>query len=123
MFEFIRDSWQDKKIRENSLESERAMDVAQSAYYDHHDQQKQIEHLTLLCQSMWELLRDTTGLTDDQLRHKVSVVDSRDGHSDGKISKQVFACPRCGKNCNSTNDRCVMCGADLRLHKPHIFEG
>ena len=72
---------------------------------------------------MWDLLREHTGLTDDQLRVKVADVDTRDGQADGKISGQVFPCPACGSNCNSSRQNCTMCGEDLKKHKPHIFEG
>ncbi len=84
--------------------------------------ERQISHLTLLCQSMWELLREQSGLTDNQLRAKIADIDTRDGRVDGKINPSVFQCPSCGANCNSSRQSCTMCGGDLKQHKPHIFE-
>lgn len=84
--------------------------------------QQQIDHLTLLCQSMWELLRDHSDLADDLLLAKVADIDTRDGKADGKIGKQVLPCPSCGANCNTASQHCTMCGEDLKRHKPHIFE-
>ena len=84
--------------------------------------QRQVDHLTLVCQSMWELLRDQSGLSDTQLRVKIADVDTRDGKADGKINASVFPCPACNANCNSTRQNCTMCGEDLKKHKPHLFE-
>lgn len=123
MFEYIRDRWQDEKIRDAKSEINAARELTGDLARQTRDQQRQIDHLTLLCQSMWEIMRETTGLTDVQLRNKVAAVDNRDGQADGKIGNKVFSCPRCGKNCSSANQSCVMCGVDLRLHKPNIFEG
>ena len=47
----------------------------------------QLDRLTLVCQAMWELLRERTGLTESQLLAKVTEVDLRDGKLDGKYKK------------------------------------
>jgi hypothetical protein len=117
------DIHQDSRIREVSRDSASAHNKATRTSEDLLKLQRQVDHLTLMCQSMWELLRQHTGLTDDQLRAKVADVDTRDGKADGKISGQVFPCPACGANCNSSRQNCTMCGEDLKKHKPHIFEG
>ena len=126
MFEFINDiqnQLEDGRISNAREGSEKALKHSEIVARELRTHQRQIEHLTLLCQSMWEVLREQTGLSDLELRAKVTEVDSRDGKVDGKINQQIFACPRCGKNCNSSNKICIMCGEDLLLHKPHIFEG
>jgi hypothetical protein len=117
------DIHQDGRIRETSRESANASNKANRAAEDVQRLQRQVEHLTLVCQSMWELLREHTSLTDDLLRVKVADVDTRDGKAEGKISGQIFPCPACGANCNSSRQKCTMCGEDLKKHKPHIFEG
>ena len=83
---------------------------------------RKIEHLTLLCQSMWELLQEQTGLTDQQLRVKMADVDTRDGRANGKIDPSTFHCPSCEAVCNSTRQRCLIFGEDLSLYKTHLFE-
>ena len=119
----ITDQHQDDRSKKHRSGSEEALEHSEIVARELLSQQRQIQHLTLLCQSMWELLRDHTGLTDKELSSKVADVDARDGKADGKISKQVFACPSCGKNCNTSSQKCIWCGEDLLLHKPHIFEG
>jgi hypothetical protein len=116
------DIHQDGRIRSASREADTAKTKINRASEDLLKLQRQVAHLTLMCQSMWEVLREQTGLTDDQLRVKVADVDTRDGRADGKIRGQVFPCPACGANCNSSRQNCTMCGEDLKKHKPHIFE-
>ncbi len=126
MFEFIsgtqnqREGWLLSSAREDSEKAFRHSEIVARELPTH---QRQIEHLTFLCQSMWEVLRGQIGLSDSELRAKVTGVDSRDGKVDGEISQQIFACQRCGKNHNSSNKICIMCGEDLLPHKPNIFAG
>lgn len=83
--------------------------------------QRQVNHLTLACQSMWELLRDYSEITEDDLEAKILEVDLRDGRTDGKIGTSVLTCQACGKPTNSKRATCIICGAPMK--KPHIFEG
>lgn len=126
MFEFIsgtqnqREGWLLSSAREDSEKPFRHSEIVARELLTH---QRQIEHLTFLCQSMWGGLRGQIGLSDSELRAKVTGVDSRDGKVDGEISQLIFACQRCGENCNSSNKICIMCGEDLLPHKPYILEG
>lgn len=81
---------------------------------------RQVDRLSLGCQAMWELLRDNTGFTEDQLEAKILEVDERDGRADEKISLQVCDCPACGHKTNSRREICLMCGASL--DRKHIFD-
>lgn len=113
---------QSDEIDKARHEASRAKDSADQAKSDLIGMQRQLDHLTLLCQSMWEIIQEETEITEAQFRAKIADVDTRDGKADGKISPQVFACPYCGANCNSARQRCTMCGADISGHKPHLFE-
>lgn len=116
------DLHQHGQIKEVQRETGRANDKARDAERKTESFQRQLDHLTLLCQSMWELLQEHSGLSEQQLRVKIADIDTRDGKADGKIGAQVFPCPVCSANCNSASQRCTMCGEDLKKHKPHIFE-
>lgn len=82
--------------------------------------EKRISRLSLLCQAMWEMLRERAEFTDDQFASKVLEVDLRDGRNDGRIATQIADCPSCGRKTNSKRTTCVICGAELP--KPHPFE-
>src|SRR3954452_18588747 len=82
--------------------------------------ERRVNRLSLLCQSMWELLRERAEFTDDQLAAKVLEVDLRDGTNDGRMATQITNCPSCGRKTNSKRSSCVICGAELP--KAHSFE-
>jgi len=84
------------------------------------DALRQIERLTLACQSMWELLRDHSDLTEDHLKAKMLEVDARDGMIDGKISHEIIDCPACGQKTNTRRPFCVFCGQTIE--NPHAFK-
>jgi hypothetical protein len=76
--------------------------------------------LALACQAMWELLRERSAITDQDLLAKMNEVDLRDGTKDGRMTPIVVACPKCGKPSNTKHSRCLYCGADLP--RPHVFQ-
>ena len=82
--------------------------------------QVSVNRLSLACQAMWELLRESSDLSEEDLENKINEVDLRDGKADGKICIRVVTCSSCGKNTNTKRNTCIMCGAPVR--KPHQFE-
>ena len=85
------------------------------------DLQRQVERLSLACQAMWELLRECSDVTEDDLEKKILEIDGRDGSVDGKIGNQVVDCPACGRKTSSKRGSCVMCGAPIK--RPYPFVG
>jgi hypothetical protein len=82
--------------------------------------ERRLNRLSLLCQSMWELLRERAEFSDEQLAAKVLEVDLRDGRNDNRIDTQISDCPSCGRKTNSKRSTCIICGAELP--KAHPFE-
>mgnify|MGYP000185295193 CR=1 FL=1 len=69
-----------------------------------------LESLITANEAMWQLLCETTGLTDAHLAHRFSELDRSDGREDGK--KQVRANPcTCGAMVNARLTNCQFCGA------------
>ena len=79
-----------------------------------------VDRLSLACQGMWELIRDRTQISEQDLEVKMLEIDARDGKVDGKITTQALSCHACGRPTNSKRNRCIMCGAALR--RQHKFE-
>ncbi len=64
----------------------------------------------LICESLWELLRDEHGWTDQQLYKKLEEVDLRDGVADGKNQRKAVVCPDCGRTVSPRHAVCLYCG-------------
>ncbi len=118
--DFIWDLHQESRINRLSTEADRASSKADAVVNDYARLQRRVERLALATQAMWELLRDHSSLTEEQLQTKILEVDLRDGKTDGKIKTQITDCPSCKARTNSKRTLCVMCGAPLPV--AHSFE-
>ncbi len=89
----------------------------QRAHDAHYDLADRLDRLNLICLAMWELLHETAGLTDDDLRAKIDEIDHRDGRRDGY---QPTGCRslRCGAAVAAGSPRCQFCGAEAPDRSP-----
>lgn len=71
-----------------------------------------VDKLVLVCRSMWELVRDNTSLTEDDLMAKVLELDLQDGVADGKMNPGVQQCAHCGRAMSPRHARCLYCGRE-----------
>ena len=72
-----------------------------------------VDSLALACQSLWELLRDQTALTEADLQAKMEEIDLRDGCADGKMTTRADACAQCGRKTSRRRPRCLYCGHEI----------
>ena len=79
--------------------------------------EERIGRLTLACTAMWELLRQRTGVTDQQLLEVIQEVDLRDGVLDGQRKASPLTCPSCGRRNNRRHRTCMYCESPLP-HEP-----
>jgi hypothetical protein len=112
--------YQQTKIAGAEQTAEKALSKADRYAADIADVRRQVDRLTLACQAMWELIRDRTGLTEEDIEAKILEIDARDGNVDGKISTKSVSCTSCGRPTNSRRGSCVMCGAPIK--REHQFE-
>ena len=75
--------------------------------------ERRADQMALVCQALWELLRERTQLTDDDLINRVREVDLRDGVADGRMTPVPVECPACHRQSTSKRDECLYCGARL----------
>ena len=85
--------------------------IARDAQRQAEFHEDRLNRLTLICQALWELLRDRGELTEEDLITKISEIDLRDGRADGKISKQIKHCPKCDRVMSPRHQKCMYCGA------------
>ncbi len=64
----------------------------------------------MICETLWELLRDEHGWSDEALYKKLYEVDMRDGVLDGKNQRKAVECPDCGHTVSSRHPACIYCG-------------
>lgn len=83
------------------------------------DLQKQVNKIALVNQAMYELVRERTGITDEELRRKIREVDQRDGSEDGHINASPLRCPKCGGTVTSGALSCPTCGATVAPKYPY----
>lgn len=67
----------------------------------------------LVCQALWELIRERTELTDADVYARMQEIDARDGQVDGRIRYAVSNCPNCNRPRSRKHAKCIYCGAAL----------
>ncbi|MFW5882588.1 MAG: hypothetical protein ACOCVS_03045 [Planctomycetota bacterium] len=81
---------------------------------------QRLDRLCLACQALWELVRDNTALSDEDIATKVAEVDLRDGQSDGKLRTRGGLCPDCQRPLNARHDHCLYCGTPVPSASPFL---
>jgi len=69
-----------------------------------------VDRLALICRAMFELVQETNGITEEQLRKKIVEVDLRDGQADGHMTPPAQKCPKCQAMMSPQFGRCLFCG-------------
>ena len=77
---------------------------------DVHQLNTRIDKLTLICMSMWSLIRQETKLTEEDLLRRMKDIDLMDGTEDDKVTRQVAKCGSCGRVMNQRHTHCLYCG-------------
>src|SRR4051794_36920434 len=74
---------------------------------------ERVDQLLIVCAAMWELLRERSGLTENDLVNKVAEIDARDGTADGRITPKPRNCPKCHRVIFPKHRRCLYCGCEV----------
>ena len=121
------DLYQQSKINEHSARIEK---LQESSSREQRNMQRQLQKATdrldalmIACQAMWEILRDSNGISEENLMKKIKDVDLRSGALDGKMPKQATkSCPSCDRINNPRHNLCLYCGNYLKESEdPHVF--
>ena len=72
-----------------------------------------IDKLLLINEALWQLVAESTGLTDAQLTERVRQLDQIDGVEDGRRQPMASDCA-CGAKVNPKSPICQYCGAGVR---------
>ncbi|BCX48182.1 hypothetical protein HAHE_20900 [Haloferula helveola] len=77
-----------------------------------------ISKLELVCQALYELLRERGGMTDEELRRKIREIDLRDGAEDTRMRPKPVHCPKCAATTTAGALYCPQCGAVIAPKYP-----
>jgi hypothetical protein len=72
--------------------------------------EEKVDRLALICCALFELLQESSGVSDEQLRKKIAEIDRRDGEQDGRITPRAKQCPKCSAMMSPKFGRCLFCG-------------
>lgn len=72
-----------------------------------------VDRLSLLCEAMWELLKESTDLDDEALASHLKEVDERDGRQNLRRQRMAQPCGVCESLSPGQNVRCQVCGEPL----------
>jgi len=67
----------------------------------------------MICEALWELLREKTNLTEEDLYKKLYEIDMRDGVLDGQNQPKVRECPKCHRRVSGRHAACLYCGETI----------
>lgn len=109
---------QDRRRPDQDHEISRANRSAEKTAERTAELEEMVDRLVLACKAMWELLRDSAGLSESQFAEKVWEIDLRDGKLDGKSEAAPTTCPNCSRPNSARRQRCLYCATDLDTVSP-----
>ncbi|MFC1452383.1 hypothetical protein ACFLSJ_03455 [Verrucomicrobiota bacterium] len=73
--------------------------------------EEDVNHLLMIVESLWEILKEQHGYDDVELFKRVTEIDMRDGKLDGRKKKTAVPdCPHCGRKMMGRRPVCLYCG-------------
>jgi hypothetical protein len=94
--------------RISDVQASRTQDhVARDAAYG---LEEKVDRLALICCALFELVQDSSGVSEEQLRKKIAEIDLRDGEQDNRITPRAKKCPKCDAMMSPKFRRCLFCG-------------
>lgn len=120
---FLWDAYQSSQIHQLDARIDRLQDAGareQAALRVAGEMDEKVNRLALICRAMFELLQQTSGLTEDQLKAKIQEIDLRDGQADGRMTPQGKRCLKCDAMMSPRFGRCLFCGHQDETASPFV---
>ncbi len=105
------DFFQEIRLNDLQAQQEDSHSSLRSASGDINELARHVRKLALVNQALYELLKESTGITDEDLRHRIETIDRRDGTSNGRIDAAPLKCPKCAASVRAGALSCHSCGA------------
>ena len=98
-----------------------ASNEAASAKREVTEMQHQIDKLKLVCAALWELVKEKTSLTEDDIVNRIALLDAKDGVADGRLTRAARPCVKCKRTVAPKLIKCMYCGTMQPVES--VFEG
>jgi len=73
--------------------------------------EEDVNHLLMIVESLWDILKKQHSFDDSELLNRVAEIDMRDGKLDGKTKKAAVPdCRHCGRKMMGRKPICIYCG-------------
>ena len=116
MLEIFHELNQNQGIADARNDANRAQSSSQSAERKVEQLEKKLETSLMVCEALWNIVKKSHKLEDDDLTRMVKEIDRRDGRADGKVAKSApLKCGACGKTIQRGKSRCMYCGRDHEI--------
>jgi hypothetical protein len=92
------------------FKSDTALEHLRAVEGDLERAQQEVDRLSMIVEAMWSLMRERTGVTDEELGRRVEAIDLRDGKLDGRSVRAVPLCEKCQRPASVRNGLCLYCG-------------
>lgn len=83
--------------------------------------QNRIARLSLICEALWEIVKEKQALPADLLNLKVAEIDMSDGRLNGRKASTLVSCPQCKRPMSPGHQSCLYCGAFVS--EASVFNG
>ena len=77
---------------------------------DTSDVRAQLDRMQMICEAMWQILKESAGSDDEKLLKLVEQIDLRDGKLDGRSAPASASCSACGRMVSVRTGVCLFCG-------------
>lgn len=113
------DIFQEIRLNNQSARQDDSDSSLRRTSLDLDDLARQVRKMALVNQALYELLKERTGISDEDLRRKISEIDLRDGAADGKLDASPLRCPKCQSAVTVGALSCQTCGATVAPKYPY----
>ena len=90
-----------------------AQGLAQQTSAETQKLREDLHHLAIIAQAMWELLSEKSGLTNDELRKRITEVEFEKAKS---FTSSTTQCKKCSRPISIRSKACLFCGEKVE-HK------
>lgn len=113
------DIFQEIRLNDQSARQTNSDSSLRKTNLDLNDVARQVRKMALVNQALYELLKERTGISDEDLRIRIREIDLRDGTADGKLVASPLRCPKCQSAVTVGALSCPTCGATVAPKYPY----